>query len=808
VKFTKKLLVLLLCFAFVFSATACGDKPGEESTTSETSTDVVAAKPDFPADRRDASTRTGNNATKPLVISSGTMDGKFNPFYATSQYDVDVVDMTQIFLIVQSEKAEPVAGINENTYALSYTMTVNDDETESTYKFILKNGITFSDGTPVTGKDLLFNLYELLDPAYTGSSTLYSMDIKGLKSYRTQVLEESAAEEKEEEFATAALARVEALVAGEGTDEDKEAAWAKVKEYITEDSGVLGGYLAQGYTLADFGIGTAWPEDFQATAVVLGYMGNITCEDGTITAVDTNVDLAKLATYTEEEAIDLAYNYTKANMTIEEYDLGFGWTVVTNGSAEGASDASDMFTVFKADETAAYLEENKGTVKSISGITLDTVTEDGVERERLTVVINGVDPKAIWNFGFQVAPLKHYSTEDLASKANGVDAFGVDFASKEFQEQLKQKVVPIGAGPYIAADNEGVATTDFDEFFNDGVVNYVANDNFMLAAPKIIVCRYFTVPLGSELTSLQNDEVHYSDPNATTDNINEIANTELKNILVDNLGYGYIGMNSQLIPDLNARKALASALDVELALEYYTGGLATNIYRSMSRVSWAYPEDATSMYPFDETGEASKEFFLASESFKEVDGKIVNADGSEVKYSFVLPSDANDHPAGQIFLKAKEVLAKIGVNITIEVDTGLLNKLQNNVVAVWAAAWQATIDPDVFQTYYSGPENTSESPISYGLYWLYQNGTDEEKALLVEVNELIMQARKSLNVEERKPVYSDCLDKVLELCVEIPTYQRKNMYVYNSDVIDGDSLWQDVTPYKGPIEEIWNVSLK
>ena len=34
--------------------------------------------------------------------------------------------------------------------------------------------------------DVLFNLYVYLDPVYTGSSTMYSTDIKGLKAYRTQ----------------------------------------------------------------------------------------------------------------------------------------------------------------------------------------------------------------------------------------------------------------------------------------------------------------------------------------------------------------------------------------------------------------------------------------------------------------------------------------------------------------------------------------------------------------------------------------------------------------------------------------------
>lgn len=806
-KKAKKFLVLLLCLAFVFSFTAC-KQTGDETSKDATSNTTV--KPDVPADRKDASARTGNNATKPFVISTLTLDGKFNPFYYTSGYDNDVISKTQIPLITQNEKAEPVSGVKENSLAYSHKMTVSDDKSKSTYEFILKNGITFSDGTPVSGKDVLFNLYEFLDPAYTGSATLFSMAIEGYESYRTQVPGKEAAEAKDKEFASAALKRVEELVAGKGTDEDKAAAWDKVKDYVAEDAATLAGYLAQGYTLADFGIPGEWPADFNAKAAILAYMGNITSEGGTIKAVDTKVDLSKLASLTVDEAAELAYNYAKENISLAEYDTGYGWTVITDGKQAKASEASDMFKVFKDDEAAKFLEKNKGTVKNISGITLDKVKcDDGVERERVTVVVRGVDPKAIWNFTFYVAPMHYYSTDALVKKYDGVENFGVEFSNKEFQEQLKKKNVPLGAGPYVAADNEGKVTTEFSKFFKDGIVNFVANDNFMMSAPKIKLLRIKTVVAGSQLSALKTGEVMFSDPDAKTDNISALAGTNLKHILVDNLGYGYIGMNAKLIPDINARKAIASAFDISLALEYYTGGLASNIYRSMSKVSWAYPDDAKNMYPFDDSGKASKDFFLKSENYKEVDGKIVNKDGSAVKFTFTLPQASDNHPAGRIFLKAKEVLAKIGVEVTIEIDENALSKLEDDVIAIWAAAWQATTDPDLFQVYYSDPsKNTSSSPKSFGMYYLFEKGTDEDKALLKKINELITKGRESLNVEERKPVYSEALDKIAEICVEIPTYQRKNMFVYDSSVVDGSSFWQNVTPYKGPLDEIWNVSFK
>jgi peptide/nickel transport system substrate-binding protein len=281
-------------------------------------------------------------------------------------------------------------------------------------------------------------------------------------------------------------------------------------------------------------------------------------------------------------------------------------------------------------------------------------------------------------------------------------------------------------------------------------------------------------------------------------------------VLVDNLGYGYIGINAQLIPDINVRRALMSAMDTGLTLGSYPGGLASVIHRSMSQVSWAYPEGCTAMYPFDETGAASKEFFLKAGYKETADGKLLAPDGSKPSFKFTLPYQADDHPAGQVFLKAQEVLGKLGVEVIIDIDQNLLSKLEENAVPVWAAAWQATIDPDMFQVYYSDPaKNQAGSPKATGLYYKFENGTEEEKAILVRLNELIEQGRSTLNVDERKPIYTEALDKLMEMAVELPTYQRKNMFVYNKDVVDPSSITpaEKTTPYMGPIDFIWDVSL-
>ena len=128
--------------------------------------------------------RTYDNAKDTLVFSSQDFDKVFNPFYSTSAMDANAVGMTQIGMIGNDEKGNPVWGDDEAVVTKEfYTRTLGDPKTDQTteYYFVLKNNVKFSNGTYLTMKDVLFNMYVYLDPAYSGSSTMYSTDIVGLK---------------------------------------------------------------------------------------------------------------------------------------------------------------------------------------------------------------------------------------------------------------------------------------------------------------------------------------------------------------------------------------------------------------------------------------------------------------------------------------------------------------------------------------------------------------------------------------------------------------------------------------------------
>ena len=141
----------------------------------------------------------GGNGEQAFVIMTETLDGLFNPFFSTSASDGTIVSMTQIGMLTsdtdENGDAQVAFGPDYAVVVLDYQSSYDINESSekpdekkgvTTYTFVIKNGIKFSDGKPLTIEDVLFNMYVYLDPVYTGSSTMYSTDIQGLSQYRIQ----------------------------------------------------------------------------------------------------------------------------------------------------------------------------------------------------------------------------------------------------------------------------------------------------------------------------------------------------------------------------------------------------------------------------------------------------------------------------------------------------------------------------------------------------------------------------------------------------------------------------------------------
>lgn len=820
-------LCAVLCVAMLVPMFASCGTPETPDTGDTTTTDPGTTNP-VTEDRV-------INDTQTLILQASTFDGVFSPFFYSSAYDGDVVGLVNVGLLTMDATGAIVAGDQYDTVAKSYEIYYTNDLTNYTkkdtyaegdyvvYEMVIKNGAKFSDGQPITADDVLFNYYVYLDPAYVGSSTTYTLPILGLSSYRTQTADPDFFFNK----AAAILAAGETYAANDNfTEAEFTAYWAAMNQTGEAFAQEIVNYVKNNYiAYADAGYAGKYTS------------ADIKASEGMQIAFGMRMWGFAGFDYTENDDETVTYTGSLTDITGKTYDLVNTfptvvdyWNALKAGYADEETGAVD-YALLNETETAgmdlvssaaeAFVKGNAdiGSIKNISGLVKGETTINGEKFETVKVILTEQNPKAILSLGVTVAP-KHYYTAGFDYTNYDLVNYGVvnGINTNDFMDHLATfNGAPVGAGTY-----------KFDKVV-DGDVYFVRNDyhetmgneNVYNANIKNVV--YKVVTTGAEYDSLAAGDIDFATVDATSDVMSDIAdNAKVESILVDNLGYGYICINPAAteygLDNLYTRIALTTVINLSLVSEYYPQGLADVIYRSMSQVSWAYPEGGKAIYEYDETLASATEWFKKAGYHTDADGKFTDVPA----FDFYLPSEAKDHPAGALFTTAQTLLAKIGVTVNIKVDEDLIANIKTDAVPVYALAWQAAADPDMYQVYHY--ESAAESVTSNGIKFLYANGADEakgtievtkldgtkvtmtQKQALEYLAELIEQGVKYMNKEERKPIYEKALEVLAQLNIELPTYQRKNLYAYDCTVIDGATLSKTVTPYWGPLAEIWKVS--
>ena len=163
-----------------------------------------------------------------------------------------------------------------------------------------------------------------------------------------------------------------------------------------------------------------------------------------------------------------------------------------------------------------------------------------------------------------------------------------------------------------------------------------------------------------------------------------------------------------------------------------------------------------------------------------------------------------------MFLNAQTILNKVGFNIKVVQSQTALSDLTTGKLTVWAAAWSSTIDPDMYQVYHKDSKATSVNNWGYPQILKNQQLYGTEYDIITELSGLIDAGRETDDQNRRKGIYRSALDMIMELAVEFPTYQRSDMYAYNSKVIDSATLTPEteVGAYNGLFSRIWEVDFK
>ena len=896
----KRILSLILCIVMCMSVVGvfagCGNTDGDGTGSSQGGTTNSSTTGNGGNNDQNG---TGIPANKDaLVIMSEELDGLFNPYYSTTGADSTIVSMTQIGMLTSkyvNGDVQVAFGENEAVVTKDYESVYNEASNTTTYTFVIKNGIKFSDGHPLTIEDVLFNLYVYLDPVYAGSATLYSTKIQGLTAYRTQREDSDTGTDADsqlsEQATSRATARINELVnlfktVGKTQTQGKYyATIADMKKAINDltEGEISSGYMTaisakpstvslaswKAQLLADYEkICTLYREELEKayeTAIeaytetpykeheefkdqlfcFMASQGYVEVKYVKVNGKDDKNNIESVTPMygdqidTREEAIEYAFN----DSIESQLDLVLIYT----------SSAQTIFNEYVSNAKDVILHEmvkDDGSVAidNISGIvslghkgTTDTITVNGnvynVAKEHnsdgtpknageydvLQITIDGVDPKAVWNFAFAVAP-QHYYGEgskvgvDIANNKFGVEWGSFDFMTKIIQSQ-RNITVPMGAGAYKATNRSNEDNPSGSSFYNANVVYFKANNHFESVGEginnaKIEKVRYQVVGASNALAMLENGSIHYATPQLTENNFTKIEQLDkigANYILTEQLGYGYIGINASKVENVYLRRAIMCAMNTELALSYYRPGTAQRIFWPMSTVSWAYPKSNDGQLSTENGRDYPAEVFYddgAKDLISYYMEMAATEDGGytsdDLKITFTIAgSNLQDHPTYATFRDAAALLNSMGWNVSVQADTQALTKLSTGSLEVWAAAWGSTIDPDLYQVYHKN--STATSTLAWGYPAIKTSGCDEEKDLLNELSSYIEKARETDLRSRRTALYEKAMGCILDLAIELPVYQRSVVYVYNSNVIDASTLPSETNPYSSPLDRIWEI---
>ena len=758
IKLLSLLLAVCMCIGLF---AACGDKTESAASSAEV-----------------ASAAETEEAT-PLVVGYSPFNGKFSPFFSETAYDQDAWLMTQLPLFTSDrtgaviQKGIEGETINYNGTDYTYygpadmTITENDDGTVF-YDIKLRDDLKFSDGEPMTIDDVIFSMYVLCDPTYDGSSTLFAQPIEGMEEYRS------------------GMDTLYNLLLAAGRDNTDYKYWDEATQ--TEFWASLDK------------AGEAFAQE------IVDY-----CKDNGINAPEDSV-----AACAANWGFELPEDATTADFfatMVEAYEGDYA--TLSDTESAGSSLPSLMEDY---DKYAIGVETGK-SAPSISGI-------QKVDDYNMRVVMTQVDATSIYQLTLAVAPLHYYGDKSLFDYDN--NSFG--FPKGDLSMVRSKTTQPMGAGPY-----------KFIKFEN-GVINYEANELYFKGAPKTKYVNFQQCTSDDDkLNGVITGTIDITDPSFSTDTISAIEasnggtldGAKVTTNTVDNLGYGYIGMNANVmnvggVPDSDAskalRKAFATVLCVyrDVAIDSYYGDRASVINYPISNTSWAAPQPADDGYRvafsmdkdgkdiytsgmsdqerYDAALQAALGFFEEA-GFKVEDGKLTEApEGASLEYTAWIPADGTgDHPAFMIFSEASNALKTIGMNLIIKDLTNsseLWDALDAQQVAMWAAAWGATVDPDMYLIYFSGDETHEPGGSNY------QYAINDK-----ELNQLILDARASTDQTYRKSMYKACLDIIIDWAVEVPTYQRQNAIIFSTERVNLDTVTPDITTFYGWMSEIENTVL-
>lgn len=745
-----------------------------------------------------AVTATAEEGDATLVYATSTFGEKFSPFFATTAYDQEVADLTQAGLLPSDRGGNVIRnGIEGETvnyngtdytyYGIANVEVVMNEDGTVDYNLTMRDDIKFSDGHPADIDDVIFGIYVLADPTYDGSSTIYAQPIEGIQEYYNS------------------QAYLYTLLANAGRDNTDFSKWDEATQTaFWADVDVAGAKLAQ--EIVDY--------------VVTNY-----CSDDYAAEIESTADAIKADPALQVKFGMAMWGFGDAwteGATAADYwkaiEAAYGNIIEASDTESAGTGLFDFIDDF--DAKYAGVVNLDDSVKNIKGIIR---TGD----YSMTVHMTEYDATSIYNMSFTVAPLHYYGSEELYDYDNNM--FG--FPKGDLSLVRAKTTQPLGCGPFV-----------FDSYEN-GVVTLKSNPNYFLGEPKVKTLLMQEANDADYIPGVVTGTFDIAVPSISADAVkaledansnNELTGDVVTTILVDYRGYGYLGISADLVKvgedagsteSKNLRKALMTLLSVyrDTVINSYYGDRASVIQYPISNTSWAAPRptdegyqncysvdvDGNAIYTEGMNDEQKYEAALqaaigylkaAGYTWDEATSTFTAApEGASLVYEAMIPGQGvQDHPAYGVAVAASEQLAKIGITLQVnDVGTSTWNNaLEGNTAQIWAAAWQSTADPDMYQVYHS--RNAHGENTNSNHYQIVDSALDD----------LIIAGRTSADNDFRKATYKQAMEIILDWGCELPLYQRKDCTVASTIRVDCDTLPSDMTPYLGWYGEVEALAVK
>lgn len=491
-----------------------------------------------------------------------------------------------------------------------------------------------------------------------------------------------------------------------------------------------------------------------------------------------------------------------------------------------------------------FLAQGKGKkVKGISGI-------KRVNDYEMTITTTGYSKEMSKALQIPICALHYYGDTSKYNVAKS--QFG--FKRGDISTICANKTAPMGAGAYRFVK------------FEDGIVYFTSNELYYLGCPKIafLQLKDMTDTLEETRANLQeklekNQQAEKNAQDSGEENeVNPLAEvTELTEGVVDvisgdfcsedlqwissvnsneelsgktvntqlvcNGEYHYIGIHGKNVSvgkdagsdaSKNLRKALATIFSVSRGcLKEKDSDLVRIVNYPVAAESWispavndeqysvAYAKDASGREIFEGEEEAEAKTALAVQvaleylekaGYRVEEGKAVEAPAGAALTYTVWIAGGQENTLYPVVEQAAAVFETMGITLKIEDVAGeevLQRKLEKNIQQIWIGSRDIE-DMDMEAQY-----GTAQGKNLFGLSDRVMNG------LAGRLNCWMKSA-------ERRTVYQECFDLVLDWAVEVPVCEYRNLILFSSKRIDEDTIPQDSTPYYNWLNEIQKVEMK